>query len=384
MVDAAWATKVHYAQVECAASVRVMREVLAALKEEAVRNDHPRRCEHGLPPAFIVTDDDNLQDRGELYAGTLSRRRFLVAAGTAWAGTWLARGNLFAAAYPAAAEPGIVQRIRNAARTEPIGVQRLRGNLSVLSGSGGNVAVLPGRDGTLLIDSGIVGAKVAASVATVTREPVRHLINTHWHFDHTDANEWHHAHGAAIVAQENTRKWLSADTRVKDWDFTFPRSVPGAIPASVFSDHQDVTLNGSLIRLQHYPPAHTDSDISVHFTNADVLHVADTWWNGMYPFIDYSTGGSIDGMIRATRANLATTSANTVIVPGHGDVGDRAALAKWQDMLVATRDRVATLKKQGRTVKETVAAKPTAAFDAAYGRQIIGPEFFTRLVYEGV
>jgi glyoxylase-like metal-dependent hydrolase (beta-lactamase superfamily II) len=321
-------------------------------------------------------------------ASPMSRRRFLVAAGAIGAGTWLAPRHLFGDdRLPGGFvhfDDGPVQLIRRAANTDPVQIQQLRGNLSVLSGSGGNVAFLPGEDGGLLIDSGIVGPKVAAAAATVSRVPIRHVINTHWHFDHTDANAWHHAHGAAIMGHENTRRRLSADTRVEDWDFTFPRSPAGAIPSTVFSDRRDVRLNGSQIQLKRYAPAHTDGDISVHFTDADVLHVADTWWNGMYPFIDYSTNGSIDGMIRATSANLATATPNTLIVPGHGAVGDRVALSRWQDMLVSTRDRVAALKKQGRSVTETVAAKPTAAFDATYGQQIIGPDFFTRLVYKGV
>ena len=106
--------------------------------------------------------------------------------------------------------------------------------------------------------------------------------------------------------------------------------------------------------------------------------------NGVYPFVDYSTGGSIDGMIAATERNLAATSASTIIIPGHGEVGDRVALAIWRDMLVAVRDRVAALKAAGRTMDEAVAAKPTASFDATYGHAIIGPDFFTRLVYKGV
>jgi len=263
-------------------------------------------------------------------------------------------------------------------------VQTLRGNLSVLIGNGGNIVVLPGPDGVLLSDAGIVGPKVAASVATITKTPIRHLVNTHWHFDHTDANEWHHAHGAAIVAQERTRAHLATTTRVKDWDFTFPAAPAGAIPATVFADDHELRLNGSLVQLKHYPPAHTDSDAWVHFTDADVLHVADTWWNGIYPFVDASTGGSIDGMIRATDRNLAKATRTTVIVPGHGPVGDRAALERWRDMLVTVRDRVAALKKKGQPLAAVVAAKPTASFDATYGRGIIGPDFFTRIVYEQV
>ncbi len=144
-------------------------------------------------------------------------------------------------------------------------------------------------------------------------------------------------------------------------------------------------LNGLSIGLKHYGPAHTDSDISVTFAEANVVHVGDTFWNGIYPFIDYSTGGSIDGMIAACNANLAATTNDTIIIPGHGKpVSNKAELQDFRDMLVAIRDNVAKLKKQGKTRDETVAAKPTAAFDAKWGQFVIDPGFFTRLVYEGV
>ena len=144
-------------------------------------------------------------------------------------------------------------------------------------------------------------------------------------------------------------------------------------------------LNGLSLGLKHYGPAHTDSDISVTFAEANVVHVGDTFWNGIYPFIDYSTGGSIDGMIAASNANLAATTNDTIIIPGHGKpVSNKAELQDFRDMLVAIRDNVATLKKQGKSRDETVAAKPTAAFDAKWGQFVIDPGFFTRLVYEGV
>lgn len=305
-------------------------------------------------------------------------RRFFIAASVAGTAAWVAPHGLLDQ------ELTIVEKIRRTAATGPMTVQRLRGPLSVIIGSGGNVTALSGTDGTLLIDCGIVGQRVAASLATVSDAPIRHVINTHWHFDHTDANGWMRSHGATIMAHENTRRHLSTVTRVEDWQFTFPRAAAGAIPTSVFTGERALQLNGSQIALKSYAPAHTDSDISAHFTDVDVLHVADTWWNGIYPFIDYSTGGSIDGMIRATEENLARVSADTTIVPGHGPVGDKAQLTQYRDMLAAVRDRVATLKGQGRAEAEVVAAKPTAAYDATWGGAIIDPGFFTRLVYKGV
>ncbi len=316
-----------------------------------------------------------------------TRRGFLRSAGALAAATWLpGRHAATPGAAPAVlAQDGPVQQIRRAAARDPIQIQQLRGGVRVLIGSGGNVAALAGDDGVLLIDSGIVGPKVAAAVASFTPRPVRHVVNTHWHFDHTEANGWLHARGAAITAHANARKWLTADTRVEDWRFTFARSEPGALPATVIGGGHSMRLNGTDVVLTPYAPAHTDSDIAVHLADADVLHVADTWWNGIYPFIDYSTGGGIDGTIRASADNVARATASTVVIPGHGAVGGRADLVRFHDMLVAVRDRVASLKRQGRSEAEVVAAKPTAAFDRAWGEG--GPidgAFFARLVYKGV
>jgi glyoxylase-like metal-dependent hydrolase (beta-lactamase superfamily II) len=159
----------------------------------------------------------------------------------------------------------------------------------------------------------------------------------------------------------------------------------GGVPTEVFARERTLNLNGATIALKYYDPAHTDSDISVTFPEANVVHLADTFWNGIYPFIDYSTGGSIDGMIAASDANLAATNNGTIIIAGHGKaVGTKAELKEWSDMLVAIRDNVAALKRRGRSREETVAAKPTAAFDAKFGNFVIDPAFFTRLVYAGV
>jgi glyoxylase-like metal-dependent hydrolase (beta-lactamase superfamily II) len=173
--------------------------------------------------------------------------------------------------------------------------------------------------------------------------------------------------------------------RVEDWDYNFLALPPSGIPAEIFARERTLKLNGTTIALKYYGPAHTDSDISVTFPDANVVHVADTFWNGIYPFIDYSTGGSIDGMIAASDANLAATDDETIVIAGHGKaVGTKAELREWRDMLVATRDGIAVLKRQGRSRDEVVAAKPTAAFDAKFGNFVIDPAFFTRLVYEGV
>ncbi len=315
---------------------------------------------------------------------TLSRRGFCLcclSAPVLAAGGWLTPREAFAAAQ------GIVQLIKADAARAPIAVHRLRGNVAVLEGSGGNVAVLSGRDGKVMVDAGIAVSQphMAAALASLGPEPLTHLINTHWHFDHANGNEWLHLLGPRIVAHENTRRHLATLQRVEDWQYDFLPLSPGALPGIVFADRHSMKLNGTEIDMTYYGPAHTDSDISVYLADLDILHTGDTFWNGIYPFIDYSTGGSIDGQIRAADANLKLCNRDTIIIPGHGaPVSNRAELQSFRDMLVAIRENVAILKRQGRPLAEIVTAKPTAAFDAKWGQFVIGPPLFTKLVYEGV
>lgn len=310
----------------------------------------------------------------------MSRRRLLAMAGIS-AGAAILRPTLLFAR-----EDGIVPTMVNAAAKAKITVQPLRRNIAVLDGSGGNIAVLTGKDGKFLVDAGFSVSRpaIAAALGSLNSEPVKHLVNTHWHTDHTDGNEWLHSAGAAITAHENVRKRLSVETRVEGWRWTFPPVPAGALPSTVFAASHELQRNNSKIHLRYYGPAHTDGDISVHFTEADVLHVGDTWWNGVYPFIDYSTGGSIDGQIQAAEANLRALTDDTIVIPGHGPIGRKPDLAEFRDMLVTIRENVANLKKQGRSLSEAVAAKPTAAFDAKWGQFLITPAMFTGLVYQGV
>jgi glyoxylase-like metal-dependent hydrolase (beta-lactamase superfamily II) len=285
-----------------------------------------------------------------------------------------------------AAETGIVDTIKQAAATGKVTVSTLRGNVSVLMGSGGNIAVLPGADGKLLIDAGIAVSqkKVADALDALSAEPVKHLVNTHWHFDHTDGNDWLHSAGASITAHKNTRKRLSVRHRVPGWHFTFPAAPKGALPTTVFDRALTLQMNGATIELEYYGPAHTDSDISAYFVEADVFHAGDTWWNGIYPFIDYSSGGNIDGTIEAVNSNLSKVTDKTIVIPGHGPIGNKAQMTEFRDMLVAVRENVAALKERGKSLPETIAAKPTADFDAKWGQFLITPAMFTELVYAGL
>ncbi|MBK3397751.1 MBL fold metallo-hydrolase [Methylobacterium sp. IF7SW-B2] len=316
---------------------------------------------------------------------SLSRRGFclccLSAPALATGSGWLSPRVSFAQAQ------GIVETMRSEAARSPIKVHRLRDGVAILEGSGGNVAVLTGADGKVLIDAGIdlSRAQMLTALNDLGDAPITHLINTHWHFDHTDGNAWLNAEGAEILAHANTRKHLASAQRVEDWDHNFPPAAPSALPRQVFSSEQEIKLKGHTLMLKHYGAAHTDSDISVRIVEADILHTGDTFWNGIYPFIDYSTGGHIDGMIAATEANIAATTDQTIVIPGHGaPVATRAQLQDFRDMLVDVRTTVAALKRRGLSLEATIAAQPTTAHDAKWYRSVITPALFTRLVYEGV
>jgi glyoxylase-like metal-dependent hydrolase (beta-lactamase superfamily II) len=309
-----------------------------------------------------------------------SRRHFLVAGGLTLGAACFTSTRLFAQ------NANLVVDAFKESATAKITVQTLRRNVSVLLGPGGNIAVLTGPDGKLVIDAEIVTARpnASAALASINADPIKQLINTHWHFDHTGGNDWLHQAGASILAQENTRKHLLRDTRVEGWQYTFPAAPPGAIPSTVFKEDYTLHSNSTTLKLKKYLPAHTDSDISVLFEEANILHVGDTFWNRNYPFIDYSTGGSIDGQILAAETNLATVDEKTIVIGGHGAVGGKADLVLFRDVLAEIRDKVATRKKQGRSLAEIAASKPGARYDAEWGNGFIDGGWFVGLVFQGV
>jgi glyoxylase-like metal-dependent hydrolase (beta-lactamase superfamily II) len=287
-------------------------------------------------------------------------------------------------AGPAEASP--YSDINAAAKAGPVTVHPLRGNLSMLEGSGGNITALAGPSGFFLVDTGIAVSKpmIVEALRSIGPGGIRTAVDTHWHWDHADGNGWVRAGGADVIAHRNAVKRLSETIRVVEWEHTFTPKPRRALPNVVLSSDKSLNAEGETIRIRHYRTGHTDGDLSVYFEKADVLAVGDTFWNGQYPFIDYVGGGSIDGAIAAANANLAMSTDHTIIVPGHGPVGDRASQLEFRDMLVTIRQRVAALKRQGKTLAEVQAAEPTADFDAKWGGSIISGSLFTALVYRGV
>ncbi len=269
-----------------------------------------------------------------------------------------------------------------AARSD-VNEQPLRRNVHLLVGSGGNISVLVDSSGSLMVDAGIAVSqgKIQSVLVRIGASRVKYLVNTHWHWDHTDGNEWVQALGATIFAHPNTLRHMSHSSRVEEWSYTFAAWPPRARPTALVENSRSLKLGDEVIVIRYLGPAHTDGDLSMRFTKADVLALGDGWWNGMYPFIDVGHGGSIDGMIRVANESIAAVTDTTLIVPGHGPAGGRSDLIEYRDMLSSIRAKVARLKAQGMSLDEVIASKPTAAFDEKWGKFVIDPAFFTRLVY---
>ncbi len=263
-------------------------------------------------------------------------------------------------------------------RTIPV-----RGNISMLMGQGGNIGVSIGSDGGFVIDDEYptLTAKVQAALAVLSPRPVRFVVNTHWHGDHTGGNGAMAGGGAIIVAHDNVRRRMSTEQFLEAFQARIPASPAAALPVVTFADQLSFHWNGEEIRVFHVKPAHTDGDAIVHFTGSNVIHTGDTFFNGLYPFIDGSSGGSVEGMLAAVDQVLALANADTRIIPGHGPLATRADLVTYRAMLVTVTDRITALIRQKKTLDEVVAAKPTAEFDAAWGKGFLNPETFIAITY---
>ncbi len=314
-----------------------------------------------------------------------SRREFLRSAAMIAGGAAVSRHLPSAPAAEAgqggAAATDAVVALRAQLGSVPIAASRLTDRLVMLSGPGGNVVVLHGSDGKLVVDSFMQPAwtQLKSTIDGLGGGAVRSLIDTHWHFDHVDNNAHFRETGASVLAHVNTRTRL---TQAHDLlGMHFEPAPPSGLPSDTFSDKRSVAMNGELIAVIHVPPAHTDTDVFVHYTRANVLHMGDVFSNGMYPFIDASTGGNINGLIAGADRALAMTNARTRIVPGHGPLSDHAGLLKYRRVIATIRDRVREMKRNKKTLAQVQAAKPSAQFDGEWGKGIMAPTDFVALIY---
>jgi cyclase len=262
--------------------------------------------------------------------------------------------------------------------------EKLAEGVYMLKGAGGNIGLSVGADAAFLIDDEYapLTPKIKAAVAALTDKPIRFVLNTHWHGDHTGGNKDMGEAGSLIVAHENVRKRMSTEQFIAAFNMREPAAPPKALPVVTFADAVTFHLNGDEIRAFHVPPAHTDGDSVVHFVKANVIHAGDTFFNGFYPFIDLDTGGSVAGMIGAADRMLAIADDRTRIIPGHGPLGTKADLKAFRDMLATARDRVAALVKAGKTLEQVTAAAPTADLDAKWGQGFLKPAAFVSILYK--
>lgn len=262
----------------------------------------------------------------------------------------------------------------------------IRAGLYLVTGRGGNIVASSGDDGLFLVDDQYapLTERIRAALEKITDQPVRFVINTHWHGDHVGGNEQFAQAGAVIIAHENVRSRMSSDQFMAAFNRTVPAAPAKALPVVTFAKGVNLHLNGNDVQIIHVANAHTDGDALVYFRHANVLHMGDIHFNGLYPFIDLGSGGGIHGVIAGVERALELADDETVVVPGHGPLSNRAELAAYGAMLAGFRDRIAALKAEGLSLEEVVAAQPTAEFDEQLGGGFIPPARLVGSIYDSL
>ena len=248
----------------------------------------------------------------------------------------------------------------------------------------GNVAVSVGEDGVAIVDDQFapMTKRINTAVAELTDKPVRYVFNSHWHGDHTGGNRNLGKQGPVIVAHDNVRQRLSTEQFHLFFKARSAASPPEALPVITFNDSMTFYFNSDVIDVVHMPDAHTDGDAVFHFRNADVIHAGDVFINRGYPLIDIASGGSIKGQIAATNRILEMMGPDTIIMPGHGPLADKARVTAIRNMLLTAWVTVADLIIQGKTLEEIVAAKPLAELDPEWGQGFVKAKTFITIIYQ--
>lgn len=275
--------------------------------------------------------------------------------------------------------------------TEEIRIETIKvaEGLYMMSGSGGagNMGVSVGDDGVFLIDDQFAPFTdaVTAALKAISERPVKFLLNTHYHPDHTGGNENFGRSGTTILAHDNVRESLMHDHLIRFFNLQIPAAPAAALPVITFSRDMTFHLNGGEARALHLPHAHTNGDVVLHFTTLNAIHVGDIFFENMYPFIDLDAGGSIEGTIAAVKRILTMIDDETRVIPGHGPLSNKAGLEAYVTMLVTIRDTIAAAIAAGRSQEDIIAAKPTARFDTRYGGgSFVNPDQFTEAVYRSL
>jgi glyoxylase-like metal-dependent hydrolase (beta-lactamase superfamily II) len=259
---------------------------------------------------------------------------------------------------------------------------RLTDSIYMMTGEGGNMALFIGEDVTFLIDDQFapLTAKIKAAVAQWTDRPVEYIVNTHWHFDHTDGNENFGGEGALIISHENSRRRMSEDQLVALFDRPQPAYSADGLPKITFTESLTLHLNGETIEIFHRGNAHTDGDAVIHFLESNIIHTGDVFVRYGFPFIDEPKGGSIDGMIETAAYIAGLSDDETQIIPGHGALSTRADVIAYKEMLETIRDRVRALMEEGKTLEEIALSDPTSGFEP----QGVETESFIKIVYDSL
>ena len=256
-----------------------------------------------------------------------------------------------------------------------------------LQGAGGNLGLVVSDGGAFLIDDQYapLTEKILAAIAEVTDQPVKFVLNTHWHNDHTGGNENMRETGALIVAHDNVRKRLKAGQLIEFFNSEVPPAPDAALPVVTFSETITFHLGEHTVYAEHVANAHTDGDSIVQLQEANVIHTGDLVFYGMYPFIDYSSGGNLGGMINAADRILEIAGPETKIIVGHGGpVIDRDQMAEYRNLLAVTDQRMQSMIAEGKDLEAILDAEPLAEFEADWGRGFINSERWIELIYNGM